>query len=303
LAAKGFFRWSCFALYEFIIVKRPQWITLAFAIALVVILYKFGRIVPEKKTGPAVQSDISDNILPTDTILAQAKKRLSVDQATRLNALENSIVRGDVRDQQLKVYHRLAHFWADTVQLFEPYAWYEAEAARLENSEKSLTFAAHLFLQNLRGENDPALRTWKAVQAKDLFERSLKINPGNDSSTIGLGACYIFGGISATPMEGILKVRTVAEKDSTNIFAQEVLGHGSMLSGQYDRAINRFETVYRLSKTNADARLEACLMLAEAHEKKLDKASAINWYEKSLALIKNEEVKEEVKKRITELKK
>ena len=282
--------------------KRPQWITLAIALTLVVILYKFGRIVPEKKPA-AAQSDISDNIIPTDTILAQAKKRLSVDQVTRLNALENSVVRGNVKDQQLKVYHHLAHFWADTAQIFEPYAWYEAEAARLENSEKSLTFAAHLFLQNLRGENDPALRTWKAVQAKDLFERSLKINPDNDSSIIGLGACYIFGGISASPMEGILKVRTVAEKDSTNIFAQEVLGHGSMISGQYDKAITRFETVYRLSKTNIDTRLEACLMLAEAYEKKTDKTSAINWYEKSLALIKNEEVKEEVKKRIDELKK
>jgi hypothetical protein len=44
-------------------------------------------------------------------------------------------------------------------------------------------------------------------------------------------------------------------------------------------------------------------MLAEAFERKLDKTSAIAWYEKSLDLIRNEEVKEEVKKRIDELKK
>ncbi|MFI5185644.1 MAG: tetratricopeptide repeat protein [Chitinophagales bacterium] len=283
--------------------KRPQWITLAVAIALVAILYLFGRTVPEKKPGSTTQSDVSGDIIPTDTILAQAKKKLSTDQVTRLNALEHSVVRGDVKDQQLKVYHQLAHFWADTGQLFEPYAWYEAEAARLENSEKSLTFAAHLFLQNLRGENDPALRTWKAVQAKDLFERSLKINPNNDSSTVGLGACYIFGGINATPMEGIMKVRSVAEKDSTNIFAQEVLAQASMLSAQYDKAIDRFKTVYRLSINNIDAKLESALMLAEAYEKKADKTAARDWYEKSLLLIKNEEVKTEVKKRIDELKK
>ncbi len=283
--------------------KRPQWITLAIAVILVIVLYVFGRTVPVKKNNISSQSDISDNIIPTDTILAQAKKRLSVGQVIRLNALEHLVVRGDVKDQQLKVYHQLAHFWADTVQLFEPYAWYEAEAARLENSEKSLTFAAHLFLQNLRGENDPTLRTWKAFQAKDLFERSLKINPNNDSSIVGLGACYIFGGISPTPMEGILKVRTVAEKDSTNIFAQEVLGQGSMFSGQYDKAITRFEAVYRLSGKNLNTKLEAALMLAEAYEKKGNKLTAIDWYEKSLSLIKNEEIRSEVKKRIDELKK
>ena len=84
------------------------------------------------------------------------------------------------------------------------------------------------FWRTCSGENDQTLRRWKALQAKDLFERSLKINPDNDSANIGLGACYIFGNISATPMEGILKVREVAEKDSTNIYAQNVLGQGSL---------------------------------------------------------------------------
>ena len=283
--------------------KKPQWITLATALILVAILYMFGRVVPEKKANTTRQPDLADHPVSIDSILFDAKKRLDATQIVRLNALENSVVRGNVNEQKLKAYHQLAHFWADTGQIFEPYAWYEAEAARLENSEKSLTFAAHLFLQNMRGENDQPLRTWKALEAKDLFERSLKINPQNDSSIIGLGACYIFGGISATPMEGILKVRAVADKDSSNIFAQEVLGHGSMYSGQYDKAIARFETVYRLSKKNEDTQLEACLMLAEAYERKADRLSAINWYKKSLMLIKNQEVKKEVNKRIDELSK
>lgn len=283
--------------------RKPQWITLAAAVVLVAILYVFGRIVPEKKATTAKQPDVADNSISFDSILSESKKRLSPAQMVRLTTLEKSITRGSVNEQKLHLYHQLAHFWADTGQIFEPYAWYEGEAARLENSEKSLTFAAHLFLQNLRGENDQSLRSWKALQAKDLFERSLKINPQNDSSIVGLGACYIFGGISATPMEGILKVRTIADKDSSNIFAQEVLGHGSMYSGQYDKAIARFETVYRLSKEKEHTKLEACLMLAEAFERKADRMSAIEWYKKSLTLIKNQEVKEEVNKRIDELSK
>jgi tetratricopeptide (TPR) repeat protein len=284
-------------------VKKPQWITLTAALILVVILYVFGRIVPAKKASTAKQTDLADNSVSIDSILSGAKQRLDPAQIVRLNALENSVVRGDVNEQKLKVYHQLAHFWADTGRVFEPYAWYEAEAARLENSEKSLTFAAHLFLQNMRGENNQPLREWKALEAKDLFERSLKINPKNDSSIVGLGACYIFGEISETPMEGILKVRAVADKDSANIFAQEVLGHGSMYSGQYDKAIARFETVYRLSGDKDNTKVEACLMLAEAYERKADRLSAINWYKKSLTLIKNQEVKEEVNKRIDELSK
>ena len=104
-------------------------------------------------------------------------------------------------------------------------------------------------------------------------------------------------------MEGIMKVRSVSERDSTNIFAQEVLGHGSMISGQYDRAIARFEAVYRLSQMNVGTKLEACLMLAEAYEKKDEKKAAVDWYDKSLGLIKNDEIKQEVRKRIDELSK
>ncbi len=88
---------------------------------------------------------------------------------------------------------------------------------------------------------------WEALQAKDLFERSLKINPDNDSAKVGLGACYLFGNIAPNPMEGIAKIMEVVEKDSTNAYAQMTLAKGSLLSGQIDKAISRLQTVNRLA--------------------------------------------------------
>ncbi|MBK5273081.1 MAG: hypothetical protein JJE22_18935, partial [Bacteroidia bacterium] len=227
--------------------KKPQWITLFIAACLVVVVYFFAKTTPAKKTIlPLDVRQPETSLLDSDSILNLAKRHLNPEQAIRINTLENSISRGDVKEQQLKIYHQLAHFWADTIGAFEPYAWYLAEAARLENSEKTLTFAARLFLDNLQSEDETALRKWKALQAKDLYERSLKINPGNDSSKVGLGACYLFGNISATPMEGILKIREVAEKDSNNVYAQMMLVKGSLISGQYDKAISRLLTIHRL---------------------------------------------------------
>jgi tetratricopeptide (TPR) repeat protein len=256
--------------------------------------------VPDKKPAvPGSQQAVATPSVSIDTILFHAKEKLDPAQVARVNALENSVVRGDVKNQELNVYHQLAHFWGDSARIFEPYAWYEAQAARLENSEKSLTFAAHLFLANLRDEENPSLRTWKALQAKDLFERSLKINPDNDSSVVGLGACYLFGGIADTPMEGILKVKSVADRDSTNVFAQSVLGYGSLMSGQLDKAISRFQTVARLQPGN----LEAIMILADTYERLANKAAAVEWYHKALPLIKNPDLKAAVDKRIGELSK
>jgi tetratricopeptide (TPR) repeat protein len=288
-------------------VKRPQLITIVTGLLMTAGIYFFVRTSPTKKAKPAPEQHSPDDghdhgagtSVTTDTILLMAKKQLTPAQVVSVSTLENSISRGDVKDQQIHVYHQLARFWSDSAGIFEPYAWYQAEAARLENSEKSLTFAAQLFLDNLQTDEVPERRKWKALQAKDLFERSLKINPSNDSAKVGLGASYLFGGISDSPMEGLLKIREVAEKDSNNVFAQMMLGKGSLLSGQYDRAIDRFEKVTRIDPSN----LDAILLLAEVYERTGKKPEAIGWYQKSLLLVKQPEVRKAIEERITALKK
>jgi tetratricopeptide (TPR) repeat protein len=297
-------------------VKKPQWITVLIFLLFTGGLFFFGRTVPSKpstKKETAAQHSADDGhnhaaaeTISVDTILALAKQNLTAEQVVRINTIENSlpdrqtgITRGAVKDQQLHVYHQLARFWADSAHIFEPYAWYNAEAARLENSEKNLTFAARLFLDNLQGDEISERRRWKALQAKDLFERSLSINPDNDSAKVGLGACYLFGNISEMPMEGITKIREVVAKDSTNVYAQTMLAKGAVISGQYDKAAERLELVNKLQPGDIDA----VLMLADVYERMGQKKKAISWYQQSLLVAKEKELKSAIEKRIAELKK
>lgn len=281
--------------------NKAQWITIGVGVLLVVGLFRFGRKAAKLSEIETPIQSVAQNEVTADSILFHAKEILKPHQVSWMNNLEQSVTRGDVKAQKLKVYHQLAHFWKDSVGLFEPYAWYEAEAARLENSEKSLTFAAHLLLENLRDtEENAQLKRWKALQAKDLFERSLKINDKNDSTVVGLEACYIFGGISETPMQAIAKLRQVVEKDSTNVFALMVLGYGSIMSEQYDNAIERFGRVVALQPNN----LEAILRTAEVYERKADTANAIKWYSNALPVAAiNPNMKTALEKRIEQLKK
>jgi len=281
-------------------VKKPQLITIGTAVFLVAVIYYYGRTTPNRTVsvaGNPVQSARTGSL--TDTILNMAKSQIKPEQVIRLTTLENSISRGAVKDQRLKIYHHLAHFWKDSAGLFLPYAFYEAEAARLENSENSLTFAARLFLENLQQEQSVDFRRWEALQARDLFERSLIINPDNDSAKVGLGACYLFGNISAAPMEGIAKIKEVLDKDSTNVYAQMTFVNGLLISGQYEKAISRLQVINQLQSNN----LEAILMLADTYERMNDKANALKWYQRSLRLVPNEKMKGAIEKRIEDLKK
>lgn len=281
--------------------KKKQYLLVGTGLVLLVLLYIFGKTIPPKQSAPAVAEEqhAEHQSIKFEEILVKAKEKISPAQNQRLLKLENSVIRGDVNEQQLHVYHQLARFWKDSARIFEPFAYYTAEAAKLENSEKSLTFAAHLFLDNLMTEGQPAMQNWLASNAKVLLEKALVLNPANDSSRIGIGACYLFGNISDNPMEGIVAVREIARKNPDNMYAQMILGMGGKKSGQFDKAIERFTIVVQKQPEN----VEAIFHLAECYEAKGDKVNAVKWYETVKKLVKLPEAQKELDKRITELKK
>jgi tetratricopeptide (TPR) repeat protein len=284
-------------------VKKQQFILVGSGLVLLLLIYFFGNTTaPEKQQAAAKGADAATpKKIDAAVIITAAKQKLSASRQAYVSGLENAVVRGDVKEQQIKVYNQLAGFWKDSVHFFEPYAYYTGAAAKLENSEKSLTFAARQFLNELKGTNQPAVKQWMADEAKDLFEKALVINPANDSSKIGLGSCYIFGSTAGDPQEvmmGIQKILEVARKDSTNMYAQLMLGIGGVVSGQMDKAVERLKRVVEKEPAN----LEAIFMLAEAYERKGDNANAVYWYQTGKKHISNPQMAEEIDNKIKTLK-
>jgi tetratricopeptide (TPR) repeat protein len=261
-------------------VKKQQLILAAAGITLVIGLYVFGKTsVAGKK--PAVPVGNESTVkFDFDAFVDFSKKNLTSSQSQYIAGLENSVIRGAVKDQQIQVFHQLAHYWKDSLHQNIPYLGYLGKAARLENSEKSLTFAARNFFETSREISEPSLKQWMTEEAEDLYNKAMAINPTNDSTKVGLGAVILFSG-THSPMEGIKMIREVAEKDSTNMYAQFMLGYGSIISQQWDKAVERFEKVISYEPENA----EAILLLAEAYEQKGDAANAIKWYKREKELL------------------
>jgi tetratricopeptide (TPR) repeat protein len=279
-------------------VRKQQLILIFTGVLLLVGLYFFGNTVnPNKPAQPVATAANAPAVLTTEQVIAKYEQQLNTAQIQKLAQLNNSVVRGDVHEQQIHVYHQLASYWTDTLHQGEIGAYYTGEAAKLENSEKNLTFAAHLLLDNLMSSTDVSMQRWLATQAKELFDKALIINPNNDSSKIGVGVCYMFGNISDSPMQGILAIREIAEKDPDNLYAQMMLGLGGIQSGQYDKAIERFLTIIKKQPDN----IEAILNVAAAYEHTGDKANAVKWYKDALGIIQIPEAKKDIEERIKSL--
>jgi tetratricopeptide (TPR) repeat protein len=263
-------------------------------------MFFFGRTKPHSKGVVPQETHKGEdhNNLDITTILSNYKKQLTPQQAASVTSLENAISRGDLVTQKIAVYGQLAKFWKDSASQFIPYLWYTGEKAKLEKSEKNLNFAAHSYLEELRGVGDPSLKSWMAIQAKELFTLSLEMNPLNDSAKVGLGSTFFFGaGGDASPMEGIMSIREVAQRDTANMYAQFMLGYGGMISGQLDKAAERFLKVVQKEPGNN----EAIFLLAETYERLGDKKQAIYWFSEGKKRVTNPEVNKAIDEKIKSL--
>jgi len=279
--------------------RKPQLILILSGLLLFSLLYFFTPRFTAKEAIASNQS-AENQVVTTESILNTAKLALSESQKISLLSIENQLIKAKNAQDSLKSYKALTKFWADSAQKLAPYLYFSYSAALLENSEKSLTFAAQLLVDNLlTPDAPPALLPWIAGNAKVLLEKALVINPKNDSAKINLGACYLFGNLSDNPMQGITKIKEVVDKDSTNAYGQFILALGGKKSGQYDKAIERFLTVINIQPNH----IEAMIHLAECYELTDQKALAIEWYTKVSNSVNIPEAKEAISKRIKELKK
>jgi tetratricopeptide (TPR) repeat protein len=264
------------------------------------VLFLFGKTTITKSDFPhAAEPEIPSFNL--EAAITKQKQQLTPSQLIYVSKLENDIARGDLKKQSQQQLTQLADFWKDSTGIFFPYAYYLSEAAKLDNSEKNLTFAARLILANMRREDSVALKSWEAETAASLFERALKLDPDNADLKVGLGSCYVYGqGMIGDPqqtMKGIQQLLDVVRKDSNNMQAQLVLGVGAVISRQYDKAVERLNKVVSFDPHN----LEAVSWLADAYAGSGDKINAIKWYTQTKHLVNNPEFSKEIDERIKAL--
>jgi len=275
---------------------KQQWLVAIGSLLLLFVLYFLGRTKPYPKGVTKTTTDTASSISGAEQFLAQAKKGLEPQQLARVTMMENSITRGDLVGQKITLFGQLASYWKDSAGNRIAYIYYTGEKAKLENTEKNLNFAAQSYLDGLKSVSEPSLKSWMANESQSLFDKVLKINPENDSAKVGWGSTFIFGA-SGAPMEGIMKIREVAAKDSNFMYAQFMLGYGAMITGQYDRAVERLLRVVKNEPTNT----EAIFLLAEAYERAGKKTDAAKWYGEGKKKVTNPELLKAIDEKIKTL--
>lgn len=221
-----------------------------------------------------------------DSLLLAAKKSTPQHVLAELMEVDKQIAQ--IRDsvQMIPLLEQYGHIWQEHKQL-PIAAFYYSSAAKLEKSEKKLNFAARLFLELAREEHNAAVQTWEVNGAISAFNANLQLNPDNDTAKLGLAECY-FG--TGEAMKGVALIKEILEKDPEHVQGNLMLGQQGLVSAQYPKAQQRFETVLKKDPKN----LEAMLGLAEAYKGQGEKDQAIALLEQCKKIINKPEFAKDV---------
>lgn len=177
-------------------------------------------------------------------------------------------------------------------------AKYTEEKAILLPTEENWMASGDNYYKAFRfSEKKSAKLVQKAI---DSYEKVLEINPENLSAESSLGVAYIEGAalLGEMPMKGVGILLKILEKDPNNINALTNLGYFAIQSGQYEKAIERFDKVLEIEAENA----EAYLYLTDIYVSMGDYEKGIENLEKYKSLVKDPLVEKQVDVYIEDLR-
>lgn len=248
--------------------SKLQWTLIFSAILLVVVLYNLDIIAPNtSKGGQAAENTEKASTLNFEEMKSEALKSVPEEVKNNITLLEKKLKEASADEERES---RLA--LADAYFAYKQYAlagFYFLEQSEKEASNADMYVkAGDAFRDAYRNSSDSNITPLLMEKARTSYEKAMEIAPANLDAKTGVATCYVEG--SENPMQGITLLREVVQADPENVNANLNLGLFSMKSGQFDKAISRFETVVK-KKPSA----ENYALLAEAFEQSGDKQSAI----------------------------
>jgi tetratricopeptide (TPR) repeat protein len=228
-------------------------------------------------------------------VSATAKNLISNASAKEFTSLENNYQKATGSDKvgQAKV---LAQKWDDLEQPILS-ALYLEEAANGEPTLKNWLNAGNQFLKAFDTTQDSLIKTTVLQKANNAFTKSIAIDSTDLDARTGLGITIVNG--MGAPMEGIGMLLAVVQEDPKNFKANMNLGIFALRSGQFDKAIVRFEDIIKNIKATPDA----YFYLGTAYENLGKKSQAIDAYLSSKKIAANPTLSKFIDQKVAELKK
>jgi tetratricopeptide (TPR) repeat protein len=246
------------------------------------------------KTAPAQQSSTPPTAsISIEEVSTTAKNLISNATSKAITALEVAYQKADPKEK-LIIANQLSQRWDDVEQNI-PSALYAEIVALGEPSLKNWLITGERALKAFEHTQDTLIQPAMLQKANFAFKSALSIDSTSTDAKTGLGITIVSG--MGAPMQGIAMLMEVVAKDPKNLKAQMKLGVFAMQSGQFDKAIVRFNNIINNIKATPDAYFH----LATAYESLGKNEEAITAFLNSKKLAANPTLSTFIDKKVAEL--
>ncbi len=249
--------------------SKLQWSLILAAVILAVVLYNLDLVAPNTSKGGKAEAEntTAEASLNFEELKSNALKSVPVEVKNNITVLEKKLKEASAENEKASRLELADAYYA--YKQFAVAGFYYLEQSEKEGSNADLFVkAGDAFRDAYRNSGDSSMVPLLMEKAKSSYEKALKLAPESLDAKTGVATCFVEG--SENPMQGITMLREVVQVEPENVNANLNLGLFSMRSGQFDKAIGRFETVVK-KKPSA----ENYALLAEAFEQNGQKDKAI----------------------------
>lgn len=243
--------------------KVIQLLTTGGALVLFVLVFAAPKNYSEKNLEKKAVAEVKKDL---DNQLTEIKKSLKKESLEQINALEKKLYETSGEKEKESVLNEMILFW--DVQKYPGAAvLFMEDKAALTKSPEDWNTTGDRYL-SMADFGDDENRPFRWDKAEECYRKALELSPQNLTAKTGLGTVLVRK--SQNPMEGIALLREVVDADPKNIRALLQLADFSILSNQFDKAINRFDQILEADPNYHDA----YFFKAETYAKMGDKAKA-----------------------------
>ncbi|MCU0389892.1 MAG: tetratricopeptide repeat protein [Thermoflexibacter sp.] len=275
---------------------KSQYIIIVVGILCITGLFFLPKSVVSNKNKSVEQKEKQEVTNQKDTASTQAnmgqthKVTLTNEQSTILDRLRPRFLKA-VSEKEKSLYLDSLYLVFRPANLTDSIAFYaENMADAYPNVRTFLTTADAYYDVFSFAMSDQKVKQ-AAEKARNYYEKILAQEPDNSDVKVKLGVTYT---ITANPMQGITMIREVLSKDPDNQLALFNLGLLSMQSGQYDKAVERFERLLSINPKDVNS----CLLLGQSLVNLKKNNEAIKVMEKFKANLSDSPIDKEIKQKI-----
>jgi len=278
--------------------SKLQTIIVSIAIVLFAALYFGARKAPLSQKEVELNRAKAEDSNLINKIVGEAKAGLQENELNLVNSIESELDVSGSDSSKLEVFKKLSSTWYE-LQQFAVSGFYAEEVAQIDQADSAWSIAGYnyavCFTNNKENEKIFNYCFDKAVAA---FENAASLAPDSIVHKENLAYCYTQHNDFSKVMEGVKLYQGILLQDSTNLKVLLRLGKLSVeRTKDYPKALKRFEKAIVVAPDNFDANY----YLAITYQGLNRMAEAKTYYEKALALTKNQSAKDNIKEILNNL--